>query len=92
MLKIREDRKRFLTGLENELKSKWENEQKQRKINDLLEKLKNTRQELIEAIKKMEEYRNKWGESNDNYLREKARVEELEREAEGLESQLRNNN
>jgi Sec-independent protein translocase protein TatA len=60
-----------LNGVENELKLKWENEQKERKISDLQRQLANSKKSLSQAKEKKDEYRKKLGESSSNYCREK---------------------
>ena len=83
-----------LLAIENELKLKWENNQRERKINNLQNELNNIKRELNETIKRKNEYYLKWlGEHSanhwlDKFQEEKKRAEEFEKEIEELESQL----
>jgi len=70
--------------IKNEVKLKWEREQRENEINNLKEQLR-------EAIRRRDEYRERWGESDSNYLRERVRVEELENQIRELENSSNNN-
>lgn len=77
-----------MEGIENQLKEKWENEQKDAKINDLQRQLTNTQKQLTKTANTRDEYKRKYGERSSSYLREKRKTESLENQVGNLKKEL----